>query len=278
MLTVSRDNIEVEFDFEIVGSQINVVEDDGHTSYTFLIKKDSLTSTYFENLVVQVDSLNLTSAFIIKHKLLEPLEFISGHDSYSLKSDNQIVPLFLNDEDQTTSKVVYLCFETFQYSCSGDDWGCNAPVHQPQANCYTYTPQCIYRSNSEQSCGYHDMGEGNVGGGIGNPPGGGSGGSGGGGVKPIPIYTNTNLPPFNEVVDHCESMKNLLDVNKANLLSIDNDLDWHFANDDGRENSYSFKKSASGNYSNPVEIPNSNSNALDIPTGKDNRSYPYSSQ
>lgn len=59
--------MEEQYNFAISDSPVTIVNKDGITSYNILIERDSISENSFENLVVQVDSLNQTWAYIFEY-------------------------------------------------------------------------------------------------------------------------------------------------------------------------------------------------------------------
>ncbi|MEY2701680.1 MAG: hypothetical protein RLY43_313, partial [Bacteroidota bacterium] len=70
---LGRTVMENEYGFTIADKPAKVIEDNGETSYTFLITRDSTDANSFENLVIQTDSTNTTKAVILKYNLTSPI-------------------------------------------------------------------------------------------------------------------------------------------------------------------------------------------------------------
>ena len=60
--------MEQNYNFTISDTPAKVIEIGGKTSYTFHITRDTINSDYFENLIVDTDSLNQIKAYIAKYK------------------------------------------------------------------------------------------------------------------------------------------------------------------------------------------------------------------
>lgn len=66
--------------FEIDSTQIKEIIYNNKVSYTLSIKRLIETEEYFENLVLEVDSLNQKYAYIIKYFPTEPMKYVDNHD------------------------------------------------------------------------------------------------------------------------------------------------------------------------------------------------------
>jgi hypothetical protein len=144
----ARTAFEDEYGFTIDPDFIKIIEmEDKTMSYNMLITRDSLTSGYFENLVIQIDSLNNTDAFIIKYIPSEILKKIEFHDSFKFigeKEVNQIV---------TSGKMIYLpngCYILQVALCYDVYPGQYALPHEPGTLCNNSS--FIFTTNSEQIC------------------------------------------------------------------------------------------------------------------------------
>ncbi|MEO4005816.1 hypothetical protein [Flavobacterium sp. CAU 1735] len=88
----SRTAMEVQYNFSIVPHGAKVIEDGTKTSYTFKITREINSPDYFENLVINVDSIGQPSAYILKYTPSEPLH--SGvHGSFIFKGDIDLMPI-----------------------------------------------------------------------------------------------------------------------------------------------------------------------------------------
>lgn len=79
----ARTVMEEQYGFTITNSPVRVVQVGNLTSYTFHIERNTPNSTYFENLVVQNDSIGNTTAHIIKYTPFMPMTSYTEHNSYS---------------------------------------------------------------------------------------------------------------------------------------------------------------------------------------------------
>lgn len=95
---MARTVLEEQYDFTITeGAPVKVIEVDGYTSYTMLIKSDGVEKEGFENLIIRIDSENKTVASIVNYKTsLTDLESFTPEFFQSL--EKQITPLIEDDE------------------------------------------------------------------------------------------------------------------------------------------------------------------------------------
>ena len=188
----SRTMMEAQYGFTIVPHGAKVIEADNRTSYTFKITREHNSPAYFENLVINVDSLEQTSAYIVKYTKSTPLSLSNVHGSFYFKGDIHISPIKYNIEPaERTLHCVTATIMMCKEHSSGNAIG---PVHVAGPNC----------NNNEYLYGVTtttcDMtaGGGSFGGGAGGYSGGdGMGGSGGGGDGEVPTDGDILTPPNN---------------------------------------------------------------------------------
>lgn len=198
--TFGRTVMENEYGFTIADKPAKVIENNGETSYTFLITRDSTNADSFENLVIQTDSTNTTKAIIIKYNLTSPITS-SADDSYSFTYNKEITPIVYNNTTVSeTSKMVIDCHWISVLVCNNDGSGGIGPEHIAGPNC-TKT----YHSWS-QECFTFDDGMSDGGGGT-SSYGGGSGGTGG--IKTSPVNCDGNCITEAGTNDDCDKLKNL---------------------------------------------------------------------
>jgi hypothetical protein len=145
--TVGRTVMENEYGFTIANKPAKVIEDNGETSYTFLITRDSTDANSFENLVIQTDSTNTTKAVIIKYNLTSPITS-SADDSYSFTYNREITPIVYNNTTVSeTSKMVIVCYWVYSLVCNNTRTGEIGPEHIAGPNCgrtyYNWTEECF---------------------------------------------------------------------------------------------------------------------------------------
>lgn len=116
--TLGRTVMENEYGFTIANKPAKVIENNGETSYTFLITRDTTNADSFENLVIQTDSLNTTKAVIIKYNLTSPI--LSTEDnSYSFSSNSEIIPIVYNNATVSeTAKIIIDCYWISVLACN----------------------------------------------------------------------------------------------------------------------------------------------------------------
>ena len=91
----SRTVMEDQYNFTIVPHGAKIIDDGNKTSYTFKITREVSNPNYFENLVINVDSLGQPSAYILKYTPSEPIHS-SSHHSFMFKGDIDLMPINYN--------------------------------------------------------------------------------------------------------------------------------------------------------------------------------------
>ena len=180
--------MEQEYGFIITNTPIRVMQVDNITSYTFHIKRNLEDNLYFENLVIQNDSIGNTTANIVKYTPSEPMTSFAEHNSYTFEGETEITSIIYNDNQiSETGKIVTSCRDMYGFRCtgrSGTSGSCGASPHIPTGACTFWTPSCIAYTFITKSCTSYDDGTGDDGGGF-NPGGTSSYGTGGGNNGPI---------------------------------------------------------------------------------------------
>lgn len=91
----SRTAMEAQYNFSIAPHGAKVIEDGTKTSYTFKITREINNPDYFENFVINVDSIGQPSAYILKFTPSEPLHS-GAHGSFVFKGDIKLTPINYN--------------------------------------------------------------------------------------------------------------------------------------------------------------------------------------
>lgn len=100
---LAKSALEEEYDFTIVPDVIKIItSEDGTVSYNMLIEREGLTTSYFENLVLQNDTLNNTDAFLLKYTPSETMTAIPYHDSFSFEGTSEA------EQIVTSGKIFFL--------------------------------------------------------------------------------------------------------------------------------------------------------------------------
>lgn len=102
----------------------------GNTTYTMKVVKDTLETNKLNNLIVRVDSLNTTKAWIFSYNLLENLA-PSVHNSFSINfSSIDIKDINYNTNNtSTTGKLSADCIEGVALMCNNDGSGGTGEPH-----------------------------------------------------------------------------------------------------------------------------------------------------
>lgn len=143
--TVGRTVMENEYGFTIANKPAKVIDDNGNTSYTFLITRDSTDANSFENLVIQTDSTNTTKAVIMKYILTSPITS-SADDSYSFTYNREITPIVYNSSPVSeSSKMIIICYWITTTYCNNTVTGEIGPEHIAGEKCRRTYTRSIYR-------------------------------------------------------------------------------------------------------------------------------------
>ena len=115
---MARTELEEHYDFTIVDGFVQEIIRDGLTSYTMLIERAVSNELEFENLVIQIDSLNNVSAGLMKYNIQFPV--LTKEDYYSnfIITDKELTPLEIEGKmsfENCVSTVTLMCNQ-----CWGD--------------------------------------------------------------------------------------------------------------------------------------------------------------
>ncbi|MDY0090819.1 MAG: hypothetical protein RBR78_10710 [Flavobacteriaceae bacterium] len=176
---VAKTVMEEDYDF-IISDDIpaKVITTESLTSYTFHISRenDSLeNSNSFENLIVLIDSLDTTTAYILKYNLLSEPIYYDEHDSYILNAETELIPITFNASN--AKAISFLAND----GCTVVTLMCphNHP-HPAGADCIAQDRGDLYWESDSSNCGDGGFsGSGNSGS-TGTTPGNGNQNGGGG--------------------------------------------------------------------------------------------------
>lgn len=207
--------MEQQYGFTITNTPVRVMQVGNITSYTFHIERDVNDNTYFENLVVQNDSVGNTSAQIIKYTPFTPMTSFAEHNSYSFEGNTEFSSIIYDDTQiAETGKMVTDCRNLYGFMCNGsfsvsNGVSCNAKSHVPTGMCTEYTAECIKYVFITESCTTYDDGTGDETGGF--SPGGGSSYNTGGNNNPVysdPVCGGNCITEAGNI-DPCDKLNNL---------------------------------------------------------------------
>lgn len=272
--------MEEQYGFSIDSTTVKEIIFEGRISYTMLIRREINDSNIHENLIVQIDSLNNTIAFIAKYDSSTDSETI--HDSYELDRLIDIIPIEYNSDESTTSKMVYGCTDMYEIKCTGGSGPgiCDGRKHIPLTDCFNRFSNCMGYTLTGSSCEFYDDGTSTSGGGTNTPsPPSGPGHSGpsGGGiftsnVKPqlwqdVALCINGSLAQSgsNTPVDNTTltiGMLSWLQEDKRNSAPIAN----YLANNNCSEESQAFAIYDILTYMNPYISPEDEQISVDLLT------------
>ncbi|WP_281756617.1 hypothetical protein, partial [Neptunitalea chrysea] len=118
--------MEVNYGFTIDSTLIKEVTKPNRTSYTFFIRRDTVTTTGFENLVVSVDSLNEVTAVILKYTPTDSSIYVPGHDAYTLDATVEVTPVVYNMQQ---ARLTSECYQVTTYYCDNNGYGGHGETH-----------------------------------------------------------------------------------------------------------------------------------------------------
>ena len=183
--TQGKTVMEQQYGFTITNTPVRVMQVGNITSYTFHIERDVNDNTYFENLVVQNDSVGNTSAQIIKYTPFMPMTSFAEHNSYSFEGNTEFSSIIYDDTPvNATGKVITVCRSLWGTRCTANSYGyCVAPSHIPFSVCLTQN--CLAQQFINETCTTYDDGEPEE-----TPVGGGGGSSYNTGGGNNPVYSD----------------------------------------------------------------------------------------
>lgn len=122
------------YDFTVDTTKVRKIQIDSTTTYTFLIKRGTKNSLYFENLVLNFQKNKEPEALIIKYKPKNGIRFIEEHNSYDFEGEfetNKIEFNKINFASKVTCNTVNMVY------CNVTGGGYNGD-HVADSNCYSY--------------------------------------------------------------------------------------------------------------------------------------------
>jgi hypothetical protein len=263
-----RTVMEEQYGFTITNTPARVMQVGSITSYTFHIERDSVNSTFFENLVVQNDSIGNTTAHIIKYTPYEPMTSFTEHNSYSFEGSAEFTSIIYDDASiSSTGKIITVCRSLWGTRCNANiDGYCVAPSHIPFSICNKQN--CLTQQFINETCNTYDDGEPEE-----TPIGGGgsSYGTGGGGTDPIfsdPVCGSNCIEPYEDTIeDPCIELKKLFNTPKPDIkTTIINYMRPNIAVNPSGEIGAGLIKTDSGAFNTRLLQPTT-SNQVFIPTG-----------
>ena len=112
----ARTQLEELYGFTIDSSEVKIIElENGTLAYNMLIVRDYISPDYFENLIIQIDSINNTDAFIIKYTPSEPIQSIDYHMSFSFVGKKEIQQILTSERVYYLSNGCYINYMTMCY-------------------------------------------------------------------------------------------------------------------------------------------------------------------
>ena len=154
--------MEKMYKFTIDSSRINEIQAENYTSYTIRIKRDYETKGYFENLVIEKDSLNNINAYIIKYTPNADIQINTEHNSFYFEGERSIKKIIYN-ASKVAYKMTTICYWVTETWCSWDY------DHVATGSCFQGTHlyevtsrECITYNDGSSGGGSNDSSEGNT--------------------------------------------------------------------------------------------------------------------
>jgi hypothetical protein len=162
---LSRTVMEDQYGFSIDYTTIKEVNINNFTSYTMLIRRDSTNVNFYENLVVQVNELDETLAYVVKYIPSSSESDNQSNENSLFKGETKITPITYNANESPYGKIVWGCNYLYEVLCNGIAEGiCGGSYHEVRSECNEFTSSCISLVQVDRSCGYYDDGTGEGGG------------------------------------------------------------------------------------------------------------------
>ncbi|WP_310557183.1 hypothetical protein [Flavobacterium sp.] len=240
----------------IDAATVKEISFDDFTSYTMLVKKETDSQDYFENLVVHVKQDTITEAFLMKYTPTQPPVYDEATKSYTLVGNiemSALVTTFFGeggvdyDEGGPGGSGWTTC--AWVLMCNGTNGGGIGPEHRATPYCqHKYLKQmCSLNIQISSGCGTSpDNGD--------TPTGNGPGGSGtGNGSNNITTSNPITTPVIPREPTPCEKVADLLDPTKANIKQEIVDLQETIPPTGGGEDGTVFGRNTDGSYRMPVK-------------------------
>ena len=151
------------------------------TSYTFHITRDIPAIDFFENLVIQTDTLGTTKAYVVKYSLHGVTDYFAEHDSYIVDGEKELTPIMYNAND-AQAKIQYMGDD----DCTIYTLMCPYGHPHPASLICIGEGQDVYWTYDSSNCGSGSGNTGDSGGGDGGTGNSGSDSSGGGNTGGTP--------------------------------------------------------------------------------------------
>lgn len=170
--------------YQILKQPAKVIEHQNKTSYTFLISREIVDNSFFENLVIEIDSLKNSKSFIIKYiptKLIHKLK-----NQVDFEGEIEVTPII---NDNKLGKINYqsvFCFTEIVSACNGNPWDCGGSIcgYYSRNTCVTLGGSSSALSfGTSSTSSFFDPSSG-----------------GGGSISNSSVITSPNLPNDDEVI------------------------------------------------------------------------------
>lgn len=145
--------MEDQYGFVIDSTKVNEITFQNITTYTFLIHRDTVNTSIFENLVITLDSTNTPRAYLVKYLLNSEPVFFAEHNAYILDAETVISDI---DYNTAQSKISYTgdngCLFTLTCPYTGGATGEHHPatqacIDEDRGNLYWHQSNCPATEN-----------------------------------------------------------------------------------------------------------------------------------
>lgn len=127
----SKTVMEEQYQFTITNGIANVAESANETFYTLLIEREIDDPNSFENLIIKSDSLNQTSAFIIKYSYSNPDVVNESFNIGDPTITKEITPIVYNATESTSVNSRFTTVNCYTITF----WVCTYAGHTPDGEC-----------------------------------------------------------------------------------------------------------------------------------------------
>ncbi len=248
-ISSQRTVMEEQYGFTIDSTTIKEITIDNLISYTMLIHRDTIDTSFFENLVITTDNINTPKAFLIKYNLSSQPIYIAEDNAYAIDAEAKITQI---DYNITDAKISYTdgdgCMVLLMCPEGGSD-------HPAGGNCIDADRGNLFWETTCPSSGGGESSSTS----SGSPPSSGSGNVGGGTSTttdpPItsPIFCTGNCIEEEEPEKPCSKSEETIAklealLNNADIATGLTDLENHLASGVTIENGWEFVQNTSGGY------------------------------
>ncbi|MGS2738896.1 hypothetical protein [Sinomicrobium sp. M5D2P17] len=146
------------YNFTVDSSRIRRVIRDGHSYYTFSVRRNTSNADAIENLVLYRDKDNNPKAFLLRYPVTGPLKKVEGHNSIVYEGAPELLPLLNTDtkkKGDTAARISQITYVLFVTYCT---WGENGthmagPACKAAGDGRTFTVTYTYQVSIDSGSG-----------------------------------------------------------------------------------------------------------------------------